>query len=69
MGYSTVSIPFFNQDIAIKPHTATSGKYIGCKITIGQFCGKQRGSLEQIQETGEYIVRRQDGEVIEGPEV
>lgn len=74
MGHTTKSIPFFNQDIIIKPHTASHGIGVELdqKISIGKFAGSQRCSLEQIEDgrsAGEYIVRRQDGAFIQGKEV
>ena len=68
MGMSTVSISFFDQDIKIDVEECTYRQHWGRTLTIGRFAGKQRCSLEQIQETGEYIVRRADGAFIRGKE-
>lgn len=67
MGYSLTSVPFFTDDIAIKPHTATNGKWLGRKVTIKRFTRGAPCSLERIEETGEYIVRIQGGEFMQGP--
>jgi len=79
MGYSTVSIPFFDPSITIKPHSATNAKWLGKKVSIEKFSkGSNRVRLEQVQETGEYIVYAgkvsdscysKDWEFMQGPEV
>jgi len=38
MGYSLKMVPFFTDDIAIRPHTATRAEYIERKVTIKKFC-------------------------------
>ena len=69
MGYSIKSIPFFTDDITLWPHTATSACYLGHAVSIAQFSGGMPCSLEQVEETGEYVVRLQNGDFIHGPEV
>lgn len=77
MGHSVKSIPFFVDTITIRPHSATDGKWLDKKVSIRQFAkGKNRVNLEQVEETGEYIVRagnvtayQRDWEFIQGPEV
>lgn len=68
MGYSTQSIPFFSDEIAIVPHTASKAEHLGRKVSIRQFSAGQRCSLEQRDDNGEYFVRLEDGTFIEGPE-
>lgn len=73
MGYSLTRIPFFTDDIAICPHTATRAEHIGRNITIREFAAGRPVYFELIEETGEYIVtaahRGGVGEFIHGPEV
>jgi len=79
MGYSTQSIPFFDEKITIRPHSATQAKWLNKKVSIAQFSkGKNRVRLEQVQETGEYIVfagqvsdscYNKDWEFMQGPGV
>lgn len=77
MGTSVRSISYFDQGIIIEPHTVTAGSdrstdpltYIGKRMTIATFAQGQRVSLSEIIETGELIVKREDGTVIEGPEI
>lgn len=69
MGMTTKSIQFFTDTIKIVPHTATSAAHIGRLVSLRRFANGQRLSLEQVQETGELIARRGDGEFIHGPEV
>lgn len=68
MGYSTTQIPFFDDRIEIDAHTASFVEHLR-QISIEDFCEDQRASLEIVEETGEYIVRRADGAFIHGPEV
>lgn len=68
MGYSIKSIPFFTDTITIRPHTATNAGHIGRLISVRQFSNGCPCSLEQVEETGEYIVRRKGGDFIQGPE-
>jgi len=75
MGYSLKSVPFFSEDITIQPHTISrdafvmAEQYLGREVSIGQFSNGQPCSLEVIEETGEYFVRRQDGAFMQGPEI
>lgn len=69
MGYSTQSIPFFTLDITLRPHTATNAKWLNRKVSLQSFCKGQPMYLEQIQETGEYIARLQDGTFMQGPSI
>jgi len=68
MGYSTISVPFFTEDITIQPHTATCGSYLGRPVTIGEFAQGRPCSLQRVMETGEYIVTA-GGSFIQGPEI
>lgn len=68
MGISTQSIPFFSDEIIIVPHTASLAKHIGVPVSIRGFSKGRPCSLEQVQETGEYIVRLQNGDFMHGPE-
>ena len=67
MGYSIQSIPFFSDQITIKPHTATLAKYLDRKVSIAKFSNGKPCSLRKVMETGEYIVETVDG-FIQGPE-
>ena len=74
MGYSVKSIPFFTDEITIWPHTVRSTEvpakyYLSREVYIREFCDGLPCSLEQIEETGEYIVRLKNGDFIHGPEV
>jgi len=69
MGYSTINIPFFTDDITIKPHTATHAKWLNQKVSVKRFSKGERVGLEQIVENKEYIIRNMHGEFIQGPEV
>jgi hypothetical protein len=68
MGYSTQSVPFFTDDIAIHVSEGTEAHDIGKRRTLRGFARGQRMSLERIIETGEYVATRQDGTFIRGPE-
>lgn len=68
MGTTTVSIPFFSDQIELDVHSATYAEHIG-HTALCHFAAGQRLSLEEIQETGEYIARRQDGAFIHGQEI
>jgi hypothetical protein len=71
MGYSVKSIPFFTDDIKIKAHTATHAEHLRT-ISIREFSRGRPVSLQQVEETGEYIVRiaghGPHGDFIQGPE-
>ena len=72
MGHNIIkSIPRFSDTLQLRPHTATNAGHVGRTISIRQFChnGNSPCSLEQIEETGDYIVRRRGGDFIQGPEV
>ena len=69
MGYSVKSIPFFTDEIVLRPHTATYAGFLGRDVSIREFSEGRPCSLEQIEETGEYIVRLKHGSFIQGPEV
>jgi len=67
------SIPFFSDDIAIRPHTATNARDLNRRVTIRQFTGGKACGLYQL-DNGDLMVRMyQPGEsmptFIEGPEV
>jgi hypothetical protein len=81
MGYSIKSIPFFTDEITIIPHTVrytgsiTPGasrlmesQFLGREVSIREFCAGEPCALEQVEETGEYIVRLKNGDFIQGPE-
>jgi len=74
MGYSTQSIPFFVDTITIQPHTATHAKHLNRKVSIKSFSRGAPCYLEQVCESrggsaGDYIVRLQNGDFMQGPEV
>lgn len=73
MGYSLKSVPFFSEDITIWPHTACDYRrgpdYLGKLVSIREFSNGATCSLDEVEETGELIVRRSDGHWIQGPEV
>lgn len=81
MGFSTVSIPFFDVNITLCPHSAAGPRgvldgvtirmaeqWLEREISLEEFCAGQTCKLEQVQETGEYIATRADGAFIQGPE-
>ena len=76
MGYSIKSIPFFTDEITIIPHSVRYetlppmvGAFLsGREVSIREFCNGQPCSLEQIEETGEYIVTLKNGDFMQGPE-
>ena len=74
MGMTTKSISFFSDEITIIPHSFSKymnkidGQFIGREVSIREFSQGQPCSLEQVQETGEYIVRLRDGSFMHGPE-
>jgi hypothetical protein len=68
MGTSLKPVLFFSDEITIEPHTATHAKHLGRAISIRQFVGEQRARLEQVEETGDYLVTRADGAFIQGKE-
>ncbi len=69
MGHSLIMVPFFTDDIAIRPHTATSAALIGRKVTIAKFAKGRPVSLSRRDDNGEYIVETIGREFMEGPEV
>lgn len=75
MGFSTISIPFFVDTITIQPHTVglkpmwLARQYLEREVSIQEFADGSPCSLEQVQETGEYIVRLPNGDFMQGSEV
>lgn len=68
MGTTLKPIPFFSDQIELDVHTATFGMHMG-HTAICHFCEGQPVSLYQIEETGEYYVKRADGAFMQGPEI
>ena len=72
MGFSTVSIAFFGTDLTIRPHSTTYPEFLDRRVTVEQFA-QQEGqpiTLEQVIETGEFIVRNpQNRAFMQGPKV
>lgn len=68
MGVSLKRIPFFADDIAIVPHTATDREHVNKRITIRSFADGQPVCLDRVMETDEYVVTRRDGAFIQGAE-
>lgn len=68
MGHSLTSIPFFTDDIAIRPHTATDGDLIGHRVTIARFAKGRPVALRKRDDNGEYVVACAGGDFMEGPE-
>ena len=60
-------VPFFTDDIAIVPHTATNAAQIGKPITLSAFAAGRPVSLYQV-ESGELLARLADHTFIQGPE-
>ncbi len=69
MGYSLTMVPFFTDDITIRPHTATNAKYIDHKVSIRTFSKGKPCSLSRRDDNGEYVVETAGGEFMEGPEI
>jgi hypothetical protein len=69
MGISTTQVPFFSDQIAIRPHTASCAAHLGRKLTVRRFAGVHRVSLESVHGSDELIFRRDDGIFAIGPEV
>ena len=72
MGHSTQSIPFFDPNITIKPHTASKAKWIDKPVSIKQFAKGRPCSLESIDGGIELIVRVGNHptiDFIQGPEI
>lgn len=68
MGISTVSIPFFSDQIELDVHTATHVEHMW-HTSLEYFADGQPLRLEQVQETGEFIATRADGAFIHGQEI
>lgn len=68
MGMTTQTIPFFDDRIELDVHTATHPHMLGY-TSLQYFADGQRLSLYEVQETGEYIARREDGAFIHGQEI
>lgn len=68
MGYSTKAINFFVDSIELDVHTASYPEHIG-HIPLWYFSDGMTLKLEEVLETGEYIVTREDGAFIHGPEI
>ena len=68
MGYSVKAIPFFTDDIELDVHTATYPEHLG-HTSIRDFCAGEACSLEQVEETGEYIVRKAGQVFMQGAEI
>lgn len=62
-------IQFFDDLIAIVPHSASREEYIGRPVTLAEF-SPGRVRLYEVAETGELLAERADGsgDFIEGPE-
>lgn len=68
MGNTLRAVPFFVDEIAIVPHSASNPKYLGCKVSIREFSRGKPVSLYDIEGTNEYLIKLSDGTFIEGPE-
>lgn len=62
------TIPFYSDEIKIKPHSATDAKHLCRSISLREFSQGQPVSLYE-HENGELLARLKDGKFIEGPEV
>ena|SRR3990167_699938 len=72
-GSSTKSIAFFSDAITIIPHSASSPwfpafQWLDHEVSIREFANGEPCTLEQVEETGDYIVRLADGSFMQGPE-
>ena len=66
MGYSLKPVPFFTDDIAIIPHSATRASLIGKRVSIRLFAGNKPVSLSIRDDNGEYVVET-DRDFMVGP--
>ena len=67
-GLSTMgSIPFFSDEIALVPHSATRSGDLGRRVTLREFAAGGRLALYET-DAGELYARTPAGDFIEGPE-
>lgn len=53
MGISLKPIPFYTDNIRIRPHTATDAHHLGRAVSLREFAAGRACSLYIIEETGE----------------
>lgn len=71
MGTTLVPVSFIEDELTIRPHTASHAEDIGRAISIREFAGDRHVRIYVIDETDEYYIQRLDKErsFIEGPKV
>lgn len=70
MGHSLTPINFCDDRLAIRPHTASSAKYIDKRITLRKFAGNRECSVSKRDDNGEFIFSLPNRlEFVEGPVV
>lgn len=57
MGTTLKPVPFFDDQIRIKPHTASAANFIGWPVTLAEFADGMPCSLYEIPERGELLAR------------
>jgi hypothetical protein len=68
MGQSLKPIPIFSDQIELDVHTASYRSHLG-HTAICHFADGQPVNVWQIEETGEYYVKRKDGAFMQGQEI
>jgi len=72
MGKSLTPIMFFDEEITIIPHTATSAKFLDRKVSVREFAAGEPCGLLKVEGTDEYVFTKGTGslvaEFVEGPE-
>jgi hypothetical protein len=71
-----IAIPFFTDNVAIRPHTATMASHIGRRLTVKAFSKGAPVSVYRIEGTNELVFKKNgiagnpfSAVFAEGPEV
>ena len=68
MGKTTSNVAFCDVDLKIDVHSATRVEDLR-PITLDEFANGQEANVVQIEETGEFVFTRVNGDFVTGPEV